>query len=204
MTLEFDETTHTYWVDGRPVPSITQIVAPLGKDYDEPDDDHLEITIEAAAERGTALHAYIAHRLNGGEAESFELPDDYAGYADAADLFLSEHNIEPLLIETPLCCGEFAGTPDLVAELDGETAIIDYKFVSALAKSKVGAQLGGYLELCVENGIEPQKLAAVQFLRDGKYRFYRAQKNAAESAFRACLELYRIKTAKHARGRIFE
>ncbi len=36
MEFKVDEATHTYTLDGERIPSVTEIVAPLGMDYDEP------------------------------------------------------------------------------------------------------------------------------------------------------------------------
>lgn len=199
MEVTFDPVNHAYMVDGRQVPSVTQLVAPLGKDYDE-DDEDFGITVEAAAERGTVMHAYIAHRLQGGTRDEWEMPAEYEDFADSVDLFLSEHSIVPLLIETPLGTDTYAGTPDLVADFDGETALLDYKFVSQIAKSKVGAQLNGYNLLLIDNGIYVDKLFAVQFMRGGEYRIYPADMTG--DAFACCCELWRQKNKKHPRGRI--
>ena len=136
MTVIFNETDHTYTVDGNPVPSITQLVAPLGVDFDDMD-ELTERMVDGAADRGTTMHAYLAHRLNGGEPEDFELPDAYMDYAESVELFLSEHTITPWLIEEPLGCADYAGTPDLVCDFDGKPSILDYKFVSTIAKTKV-------------------------------------------------------------------
>lgn len=196
MNIVFDEAAHRYTVDGVELPSVTQIVAPLGNDLDEA----LELTVEAAADRGTTMHAYLAHRLTGGEPDTFELPDVYKGYADAVELFLEEHTIVPLLAETPLAGDDYAGTPDLVAEYDGTLAVLDYKFMSAVEKSRVGAQLNGYAALCESNGIFPETLYAVQFLPDGDYRVYPVAVDP--EAFGLCLQLYRYKKKKHPHGRI--
>lgn len=200
MIVEFDESTHQYLVDGVPVPSVTQLVAPLGADYDEPD-DFLDIALDLAVDRGVTMHAYLAHRLQGGEAEDFEFPAVYDPYADAVELFLSEHDIVPYSIETPMPGDGFAGTPDLVCEFDGQTAIVDYKFVSQVAKSKVGAQLVGYAQLCEANGIYPDALYAVQFLKDGSYRLYPVGAGS-HAAFEMCRTLYDLKNKKHPRGKI--
>lgn len=203
--MYFDESTHTYYIDGKPVPSVTQLVAPMGKDLNDLEDDYyLELAVEAAAERGTVLHAYIAHRLTGGEAEDFEMPSEYQSYADSVELFLSEHDVKPWIIETPLYGDGYAGTPDLVCEMDGQAAIVDYKFVSQITKSKVGAQLGGYKELCDFNGISINALAAIHFLRDGRYRLYGVDIGSAAAAFNVCRSLHRFYTQKHPKGRIFK
>jgi len=203
VNVTFDELNHRYTAEnGTVLPSVTQLVAPLGEDYDEPD-ELLEGVLDAAADRGTTMHAYLAHRLVGGIREEFEIPSAYEPYAEAVELFLAEHSIEPMLIETPLGCPAFAGTPDLVCLFDGEEAILDYKFVSAVAKSKVGAQLAGYQQLCGHNGIYPEKLLTVQFLPED-YRIYPVGTTAAHTAFRHCIDLFSIKNKKHPRGRIFE
>lgn len=204
MELNFDPQNHQYTVDGKAVPSVTQLVAPLGADYDEPD-DFTEFAIDNAADRGIAMHAYLAHRLAGGAEDEFELPAEYEGYIDAVEAFLSEHEITPYYTETPMCAVwrgvTYAGTPDLIGEVDGVLTIVDYKFVSQVAKSKVGAQLHGYRVLCEENGIYPSSLIAVQFLKDGDYRVYRVGDESAES-FEICVKLQEKKTMKHPRGAI--
>lgn len=208
LTLDFEPATHTYTVDGKAVPSVTQIVAPLGQDYDEPD-EMTEIAIDYAAERGTIMHEYIAHRLGGGEPDVFEIPDEYADYADGVEQFLAEHSVVPFAVETPITNAPMvgleeyyvAGTPDLVCEFDGRLAILDYKFVSSVAKSKVCAQLGGYLKLCECNAVYPEALYAVQFKR-GDYRLYPVNEADAVRMWNAALNLYYEKTFKHARGRI--
>ena len=201
MSLVFDEATHQYFLNGEKIPSVTQLVAPLGDDVD----DALELTVEAAAERGSMMHAYIAHRLSGEAEEDFELPEAYSGYAEAVELFLSEHTIAPLLIEQPLSTSvysyyKFAGTPDFVGEYDDVLSILDYKFVSAVCKSKVGAQLNGYDALCEDNGIFIEALYAIQFLSNGTYRVYPVERD--ETPFKFTLYLNRYKEKKHPRGRI--
>lgn len=201
--LTFEQDTHTYRVDGETVPSVTQLTAIFGPPSPEEGDD-LELTMEAAADRGVTLHAYLQHRFGGGAPEDFELPDAYGPYADAVELFLSEHNLEPMLVET-LLWGEaqgvrFAGTPDFVGEFDGRLSILDWKFVSQVQKTKVGAQLSGYWELCGANNIFPEALYCVQFLPDGTYRLYPAGMTADDLFL--CLDVYRAAHKKHPRGAI--
>lgn len=202
LHLDYDPDKHQYFVNGAPVPSVTQLVAPLGADMDEPD-DMLEGVLDAATDRGTTMHAYIEHRLLGGAPEDFELPSMYLPYADAVELFLAEHHVTPLAIESQMAAPDYAGTLDLVCSFDGATAILDWKFVSQIAKSKVGAQLGGYMGLCCQNGVFPDKLLAVQFLKTGDYRLYPVDPESAMASFVLCLMLHKVKTHPHPRGRIF-
>ena len=201
MTVEFDAERHQYRVDGKRVPSVTQIVKPLGDDMDEVD-GYMERALDVAAERGVTLHAYLAWRLDGGDADAFEIPTEYEPFAASVEDFISDHEIIPLAVETPMPATDFAGTPDLVCEFDGETAILDYKFVSQLAKSKVAAQLYGYKVLCEANGIFPEKLYAVQFRADGEYRVYPVGLASSAAYWKCCKDLWDFKSARHPRGRI--
>ena len=162
-------------------------------------DELTERMVDGASDRGTTMHAYLAHRLNGGEPEDFELPDAYMDYAESVELFLSEHTITPWLIEEPLGCADYAGTPDLVCDFDGKPSILDYKFVSTIAKTKVGAQLQGYMRLCAANHLFVDNLYAVQFLRDG-YRLYPVDAETTSLSFTICETIHLLKNKKHPRG----
>lgn len=192
--------THTYTLDGKEIPSVTQLVEIYLTAKVEEDSD-LELTFESAAERGTLLHGYLEHRLAGGEVEDYEIPDAYSGYVDAIELFLSEHELEPMLIETPMHCVDcFAGTPDYIGGFDGNTAILDWKFVSQIQKTKVGAQLNGYRIIAERNDIYIEKLYCVQFLADGQYRLYPVGDDG--ETFDLCWDVYQAKNMKHPRGGI--
>lgn len=201
MITEYIEAEHKYLVDDVEVPSVTQLVAPLGEPFEEME-GVMGGKLDAAAERGTLMHGYIAHRLNGGEREEYDLPADYEPYVDSVELFLSEHEISPCLIEEPMFTAKFAGTPDLVAVFDGALSILDYKFVSQLSKSKVGAQLAGYMELCEEHGVHPDLLYAVQFMPNGEYRLYPTAVQPNRITFGFCKAIYEAKCRKHPRGAI--
>lgn len=202
--LTFDPETHTYRVFGQEVPSVTELTGIYGGPLPE-EGDPLELTLEAAADRGTLMHAFLEHRLCD-YPEPFELPDSLQPYADAVDLFLSEHKLDPLLIEVPLHGIEngvpFAGTPDYIGEFDGIPAVLDWKFVSQLQKAKVSAQLGGYLQLCMNNEIFPDGLYCVQFLPSGTYRLYPATVADAVHRFTLSINVHQEKTMKHPKGEI--
>lgn len=201
--------THTYTLDGKEIPSVTQLVEIYSTAKIEEDSD-LELTFESAAERGTLLHGYLEHRLTGGEIEDYEIPGAYSGYVEAINLFLAEHELEPMLIETPMYSTSmrnvlneimpFAGKPDYVGWFDGDLSVADWKFVSQIQKTKVGAQLCGYNELCEDNGIYPEKLYCVQFLPNGEYRLYPVER--FRDTFGLCLIVHQEKNMKHPRGGI--
>ena len=114
--LSFDPAAHVYRLDGKQVPSVTQLTSIFGPDSIQ-EGDSLELTMEAAAERGTVLHGYIEHRLNGGTREEYELPDGYAAYADGVDLFLAEHELDPMFRSTACKSPAHAAMPAIFASV---------------------------------------------------------------------------------------
>lgn len=200
MLLNFNPETHIYTAeDGEILPSVTALVSPLDDAFDEEKMDMPQII--NATERGITMHAYMAWRLQDGDSDYFELPSDYEPYADAVELFLAEHRPSPLLIETPMSATyhgvSFAGTPDLITNT---AEIYDWKFVSQISKSKVGAQLNGYGILASAQTGAEYRLFAVQFLPDGTYRRYPVAARA--EPFKLCLDLYAEKRRKHPKGEI--
>lgn len=117
----FDEATHTYRLDGKVIPSVTQILKPL---YDfsfaKPD------VLSRAASFGTALHkACELHLLGDLDTETLDenlkLPLSafvkWAESALAGECFVCETSLyHPRL--------KYAGTPDII--IDGQ-AIVDIK-----------------------------------------------------------------------------
>lgn len=195
--LLFDEAAHEYSVDGVKIPCVSDVIAPLGADFDDAD---IELAIERAADRGVTCHAVIAEMLYGNA--DVEYPGAYSAHVDAISLFLSEHTITPLSIETPLYSPRLnlAGTPDLLCEYDGVLTVVDYKFVSQIAKSKVKAQLNAYRIMYEDLGVFPEQLIAVQFLPNGLYRPYPVAIDNAE--IELCMKLHELKNKKHSRGKI--
>lgn len=196
--FSFDPSSHTYTLNGRVLSSVTELVAILGKDIDSDDP-----VVERAADRGSFLHAFISDYLNGADYDELldETPADYGPYAVWIKAFFEQHDITVMLTEEPFYCAElnYAGTPDLVAEYKGQLAIFDFKFVSQVAKTKVKAQLNGYATLLRNNGIFPEALYAVQFMRDG-YRMYPVKMDVTE--FAHCLNNRDYMNKKHPRGKI--
>lgn len=196
MAFTFNEQDHTYWLDGKELMSASKLISPLGEDIEE----GLEDIFAAAAERGTILHAALANALVGVSIED-DLPDDYLPYWEAINLFLVEHEIEPIAIEEPIYSEALrvAGTPDILCRFDGKLALLDYKFVAQVAKTKAKAQLNIYTMMYEEQGVSPESLYIVQFMK-GAYRLYPVAIGREE--VEACLKIRELKEKKHTRGRI--
>ena len=155
MNLEFDKSTHTYKIDNKKVPSVTQIINELLPMQYSPNDWYLQ--------RGSAVHqcaAYIAKGIN------FDCDIRIAGQVDALFKFFKEVQPDILGIEEKVYSVQyrFAGTYDLWAMIDNKHCLIDYK--SSISIEHIGLQLGGYsiaMEPVVFRGV------GVQLKEDGKY-----------------------------------
>jgi hypothetical protein len=178
------------------VPSVTDFVGILGDDVDE----YIEDAMERAADRGVTCHAVIEMALRG-EDYTGEYPTAYQAHVNAIEQFLSENHVEPIAIEQPIYSAEMniAGTPDLLCMFNGNLAIMDWKCVSSIAKTKVKAQLNGYCRIFNSAGVFPEELYAVQFMPD-KYRLYPVAIDPTE--WNLCLDIFKAKNKKHPRGRI--
>lgn len=137
-TLEYDDDTHTYIVDGLIKPSVTQILSMKFNDFDNVP----QYIIERAGEKGTAMHEAIERFEKTGTADTSTELRNYK--------FLKKYyrwtNIEnelPIIYEEN---GEvlFAGRLDQIIEIDGKLGINDFKRVSAPNKEKICYQLNLY------------------------------------------------------------
>ena len=196
--IEFNSEKHEYTVDGEWVPCVSDIVSVYGKDVEEGDD--LELRMDAAAERGTICHYILASYLQGDR--DVEYPSEYEPYVESINLFLSEHKLEPLAIETPVYSEKYgyAGTPDFLGHFDDVLTVLDWKFVRQLAKTKVKAQVNAYGAAYEEQNVWPDQLAAVQFLDDGTYRVYPVAYGVDE--LEAAVQVWKYKHQRHKRGEI--
>ena len=130
--LFFDAEAHAYYVNGRPVLSVTQVLKSVGFI----DDTYYT---EEGRERGTFVHE-ACEAVDLGDAPLEDVPDDLRWYVRAWVRFRDEHGFEAEEIEKPranltLC---YAGTPDRVGRFTrgqwaGRRFVIDFK-TGALAK----------------------------------------------------------------------
>lgn len=179
--IEFDETTHTYRVDGKIVPSVTQLLPK--QDYYVSDERLAE-----CAEEGTAIHKEVEEFLKSGVSTS--------PYTDAVKKFMEDMKSEiggVVIFEIPLPSSRgFAGTPDIVFE----NAIVDIK--RTCGNKKIHAlQTAGYNLLAVENGyIKPVKKHYILVCKDdGGYDASMVYDSMAEVTFLSLLQRYKIDKA---------
>lgn len=121
--LTFDEPTHIYRLDGVVLPSVTQVLDFAGKR-----DDFSRVsasTLEAARQRGVAVHA-AAHYHDDGDLDESTLDPIVRPYLEAWKAFVRERQVEMLALE--LIVAEpalgFAGTIDRIARMPGYDAVV--------------------------------------------------------------------------------
>lgn len=186
MNITFDETTHTYTVDGTEVPSVTTVCRFLS--YDQKSDRPWLAKI--AADNGTRIHAACALLDYGEEPEE---DADTHGYLLAYRRFLADYRPEWAGIETITACPELglAGTVDRFGWLyDGIPIILDIKTGAKLHNAPLRAQLTGYQRLLsndAQHNFHAQRLLALQLRKDGTYVLQEVQQD--DALLNACLHI---------------
>jgi len=139
IDLHFEESSHTYTLNGRRVPSVTQVLDPLivldGIPWD---------VLEAARIFGNHVHL-ACHLYNLGTLDWDSLDPVLASYVRGYVRFLTDTGFIVLASEERVASVKmgYAGTLDLFGRLDGEAALIDAKRTVAVPRS-VGPQTAGY------------------------------------------------------------
>lgn len=188
--LTFNDSEHQYTLNGRAVPSVTTILAPLT--------DLSHIPKEVLARKcllGTALHQAIEYYLQN-DLELDSVHPDVMPYFQAFLKFMTESRFQVEQVEARVCSLKlgYAGTYDLKGILNGKRVLIDTKSVASLGVA-VGPQLAAYQqahhELFPHNKIVQR--FALHLKPDGSYRLpeYRDQRDF--EIFKSCLNIYHWK-----------
>jgi hypothetical protein len=141
--IKFDASTHTYRVDGKVIPSVTQIITAAGLRGD------FKVSAEVmayAGERGKAVH--MACELHDhGELDEDSVHPAVAGYLAAYRKFLAECDCTIVSIESAGFSEthNYCGTPDRLCEINGAKAVIDLK--SGIKLAATGVQLAAYANM---------------------------------------------------------
>lgn len=137
-TLEYDDTTHTYLVNGVIVPSVTQVMqVKFGNKYEGIKSD----VLNRAAERGTAIHKAIENYCKG--------MDDGSKEVHNFNFLMNYYKIKPVKNEVPIILmvdnqPVIAGRLDLVLQENDTLSLADIKTTSQLDKEYLAYQLNLY------------------------------------------------------------
>jgi hypothetical protein len=146
--LQFDAAAHRYTLDGRRLPSVTEILAPItAQEYRGVDRE----TMERAALLGQAVHKLIELDI-AGTLDEDALDGGLRPYLAQWRQFLSQSGFTPVLSERRVHSARYgyAGTPDLFGILNADAALIDAKRTAAVPRS-AGPQTAGYEQALREN-----------------------------------------------------
>lgn len=171
--LTFEDRTHTYRLDGRVLPSVTQIMAPLRAiEYEGIG----ETVLHRAADKGTAVHNAIENWI---KFEIKDIPSENEGYFDAFMKWWQQYRPEVVGSEIRVCnrLMQYAGTIDLVAYINGELTLVDYKSTYTLSDMLCAVQIEAYSKALESMGVKVDKKCVLHLKRDGSfgYKYYESR-----------------------------
>jgi hypothetical protein len=138
--LTFDEASHTYTLDGKPVPAVSRVLQVLGDEYAMVDPE----VLERAAELGRAVHWIIEQDVRG--TLDVDMVDFHLlPYLDLWRDFRRTSGFEPILTEARVYSRRYryAGTLDLFGILNGKLVLPDAKRTAGVPR-KTGPQTSAY------------------------------------------------------------
>lgn len=163
--LHFDPVAHRYTWNGKPVPGVTQVLAPMSSFEHVPP----EVLADKSA-LGTAVHA-CCEFLDQDDLDESSMREEWVPYVEAYKKFLFEckpkwSHIEDKVFHNKL---HYAGTLDRAGELFDYPAIVDLKTVATL-HAVVGIQLAAYEAAVDLKTRKKVRRYALQLKPDGTYR----------------------------------
>lgn len=187
--VEFDAAQHAYTLNGRRVPSVTQVLAPL-QDFSRVPRD----VLEAARVFGQHVHA-ACDLHNRGELDWSNLDPALVPYLEAWRRFLADSGVIVIASEMRVVHEAlgYAGSPDCVLAWGERVVIPDIKS-TALVPPTVGAQTAAYARAyqAMHEGKEPGRYC-IHLLPDGSYKAYPRRDPADWSLFVSCLNIFKWK-----------
>ncbi len=173
--LTFYDKGHIYMMDGERLPSVSDLCRFINR---EVYGDAPAWAMEAAAERGTAVHKATEDLDRTGAAS---IDSDWAGYLEAYRKFLTEHDVEWELIEHPDWHEEhhYAGTLDRYGNVDGLRTLVDLKTASKVQKPLYGASMNLYRMMLERRGRAVERLLILHLKKDGTYKLIPLDKDDA-------------------------
>lgn len=128
---------------------------------------------DRAADRGLNIHALLEDYLNTGVAPNpSQHPEPHRGFVRALVRWLLRCDPEPVQVETLVAAPEYAGRPDLVANIGGLTAIVDAK-----TQANAGIYMQAHLQTALYRrayvmcgGEPPERGLVVAFAENGEFR----------------------------------
>ena len=194
--LTFNEADHKYYLNGIPVPSVTQALSVI-VDFSMVRPE----VLENARIRGQAVH--LATELDDqGTLDESSLAPVLVPYLDAWRLFRQQTGFVPENIEERVYNSKhlYAGTLDRIGTLEKRFAkrvLIDIK-ARAVMTDDIGPQLDAYARAWEEMTGEDLRdhRYSVQLKPDGKYKLHHYTNPHDFGAFLGCLSIFNWRNGK--------
>lgn len=177
----FDEDEHLYLVDGRFVPSVTDVLSPLHSSYSRIN----PYVLDRAAIRGTAVHEACEAIDLGLEPEIYPETEGYVrAYLDWQNVYRPEWEaIEQIVYNDKM---DYIGTADRIGRLNGtEPAVVDIKTSSPAKESLVSVCLQTFAYKEAYFGEKACKRYGLFLKADGSWRFLDCAEYEKKNKFEA-------------------
>lgn len=185
--LEFDERQHVYRLQGREIPGVTQVLAPLVDFSQVP-----PAILEAKRDLGSRVHL-ATHLDDEQDLDETSVEDDVRPYLEAWRHFLRVSGAKVMLTEKRVLheSMEYAGTLDNVLVIEGQRWLIDKKTSISLPHA-VGPQTAAY-KAALGPAYADVRRAALRLGADGKFKFNALSDPFDWAVFVACLTLHNFR-----------
>ena len=162
----FQEEKHIYMLGSEQLPCVSDLCRFLHRDIYK---DAPKWQMEAAAERGTAVHGATQALDTTGKAE---ISEEYLPYLLAYKAFLQDYRPSWDMIEQPFYHPEhrYAGTIDRFGAIRGEAALVDIKTTYTVYRPLCRAQLNLYRLMLIARGYPVHRMYILHLKRDGTYK----------------------------------
>lgn len=163
--LEFEDSTHTYRLNGIVIPSVTTVMEPLSAEKYK---GISSSTLDNAANKGTEVHNAIENWIKFGIED---ISPEHKGYFDG---FREWWNLrKPIVVGSELRFYHkmlmYGGTLDLLCYIDGKLNLVDFKTTSVLSDMLCGVQLEAYSQALSSHGIKIEQKRILHIKNDGKW-----------------------------------
>lgn len=193
VPIEFNEERHEYRVNGRIIPSVTQVLEVVGiSDFSVVPANILD----HAKDRGTAVHRACWYD-DQGDLDEASLDPEVTPYVSAWRRFRTETGFEPQEIEDQFYCPEFAycGTFDRVGTMP-RWGLVQPDIKTGVESPSWPIQLAAYNRGRFGRLNPGCRRLVVQLTRDGRYKlhWYEVGSLTADfNVFAAALQIYNFR-----------
>jgi hypothetical protein len=174
------------------LPSVTAIIGFVNS---RAFDNIPAMILEAAGQRGTAVHSEIAASLLG---LWYEERPEIAGYMMSLHIWVKDFVEEVVAVEQDFTSPLYGvrGRPDAILRIRGDIglSLVDWKTPKPLSRSW-RVQLAGYRLLAEANGLKIDRVASLRLDKDGapaKFQGYTKTLAADTNVFRSALNVWKF------------